>query len=289
MPFATDAHFVIGGMHVRGNKPCQDYATAGVLDTAAYAIVSDGCSSGGHTDNGARLVTLTTARAIQEHLTMHGTVDEIDPQHLLSARDVLLSGFREQLMLKKEDLLATCLHAVVDATGGYVHVHGDGAFVLKYADGTMDLYVLEWAKNMPFYPVYTGEQRQRFIQEQAESETPLTVKKFFFDVDGNVYKEEEGLPIDDALQGYALFFELENEEGSPLTHVALLSDGVEQLDPHDTITAAKNVTAFKGSGEFVKRWLNKAIKDSLKVGKGPQDDIACAAIHILPIPEQEDA
>jgi hypothetical protein len=44
--------------------PCQDYALSGVTRHLAYAVVADGCSSGGKTDIGARVLALATAIAL---------------------------------------------------------------------------------------------------------------------------------------------------------------------------------------------------------------------------------
>ncbi len=69
MSLKTDHTFQIGLQHLQTGKPCQDFALSGTIaDDLVYAIVSDGCSSGGMTDIGARLMVLATKRAIIEHL-----------------------------------------------------------------------------------------------------------------------------------------------------------------------------------------------------------------------------
>ena len=63
--YTTDSVFAIGASHVATGKACQDYTLSRASDTYAYAIVSDGCSSGGMTDVGARVLALATATAIR--------------------------------------------------------------------------------------------------------------------------------------------------------------------------------------------------------------------------------
>lgn len=80
MDYKTNHAFHIGAQHLSLGKPCQDYAVSGSInDTTAYAIVSDGCSSGGETDIGARIVALATKRALEENSHLPGlTAERID-------------------------------------------------------------------------------------------------------------------------------------------------------------------------------------------------------------------
>ena len=66
--FYVDDYFHIGQMHLGSGKPCQDYSFSGIIDEGAFAIVSDGCSTGRHTDVGARIIVLSTVNAIQRWL-----------------------------------------------------------------------------------------------------------------------------------------------------------------------------------------------------------------------------
>ena len=94
MRFHADCSFHIGAQHLRLGLPNQDYALAGNLDDRAYVVVSDGCSSGGRTDIGARLVSLAAARALREQY-------EVDPLHFVLAS--------RPFDLRPEDWWATCL------------------------------------------------------------------------------------------------------------------------------------------------------------------------------------
>lgn len=153
--FSTDHYFHIGGAHLTGGKPCQDYAISGVCDEMAFAIVSDGCSTGRHTDVGSRLLTLSTASAIRNHWSTHHEIDAMKTPLAVSVKqNVLLAGMRDNLELISEDLLATCMYVYVSPGGGIVHVQGDGVVAIKYRDGRIVMHNFEWINNMPFYPIY---------------------------------------------------------------------------------------------------------------------------------------
>src|SRR5688572_1835830 len=124
MTMHTDHHIAIGHQHLSDGKPCQDHALSGVVsefgETYAYAVVSDGCSTAGETDIGARLITTLTAKAFRDDYRS-GDAVSIDS----AAFDVA-----QQLGLDPDDLLATHLYAVIDTTGeGHVMVKGDGVVV----------------------------------------------------------------------------------------------------------------------------------------------------------------
>ena len=65
----TDHYFHIGDTHLTAGKPCQDYAISSVDNNAAFAVVSDGCSTGGDTDIGSRIIALSTITALREYWT----------------------------------------------------------------------------------------------------------------------------------------------------------------------------------------------------------------------------
>ncbi len=277
---SADAHFMIGNGHVRQGKPCQDYAIANFTGKTALAVVSDGCSSGGKTDVGSRLVALTTAKAIEEQLQSCPDVSNVNPAELLVGRDTLLAGLRDQLNLTSNDMLATCLHACVDENGGYVHVHGDGVVGFRYADGRVIIHTFDWAQNMPFYPAYTGSRRRDFLTAQQEHEKPFSHKVLDIQPDDVSVVSDAAYTAVKGTKGITIPVHLTHKTYGNLTHVILLSDGAEQVDSYDNITAYRAFTTYRGPGEFAVRWLKKGVKDSMKLGKGPEDDISCAVIAI---------
>jgi len=114
MKFATDSYFHIGKIHLNNGKPCQDYALSDVFDDAALVIISDGCSTGGHTDVGARMLALSTAVAIREHWAVSRTVlGHTVPQEIGMRQKIAMAGSREILGLDQQDMLATCIYQYI--------------------------------------------------------------------------------------------------------------------------------------------------------------------------------
>ena len=110
----ADCAFHIGSQHLRNGLPCQDYAIAGDLPDRAYAVVSDGCSSGGRTDVGARLISLAAAKAFRSQ--------NIDIGHFVYGIDSASAFFD----LNQSDMLATLLSMSVTQDEVFIRVQGDG-------------------------------------------------------------------------------------------------------------------------------------------------------------------
>lgn len=288
--FFTDNYFHIGGAHLTGGKPCQDYAISDVCDQAAFAIVSDGCSTGRHTDVGSRLLTLSTASAIRNHWSVHRRIDVVETSSLISVQqNVLLTGMRDTLGLIPEDLLATCVYAYVSSDGGIVHVQGDGVVVIKYRDGRIAMRNFEWLNNMPFYPMYKNGNLNRFINAHGGDlkKRCLQEENIIMSDDGNIISSDlKEYSLSSGINGVTINIscdDLENE----IEFITVFSDGVTQIDGVDWREAVKMFMAFKNTkGEFLKRRMIRGIKDSQKVGKGPFDDVSCAVIHVVRTEEE---
>ena len=179
----TDHYFRPGFTHSGGGKPCQDYALSSVYQGSAFAIVADGCSSGGHTDVGARLVTFATASALRSHrMSGRSLTDAAIYDEIARRQQELVVSVRTTLDLGLCDLLSTCLWAYVSAEGGYAHVQGDGVVVFCFSDGAMTLSSFEWAGNVPFYPAYSGDFLESFraTHDAGASIPPLTEERWSY-------------------------------------------------------------------------------------------------------------
>lgn len=288
MSLATDHTFHIGEQHVRTGKPCQDYTLSGTVgDTLAYAIVSDGCSSGGLTDIGARLMVLATKRAILEVLT-EGNIpqDAAAVVAINSVRDTYLRQYQTDLELEVSDLLATCLWAVATPDIVLAHIVGDGVVAVEYEEDLV-LHSFTWAKNMPYYPAYTlDESTERFKTAHAESETPLTYIEESTSPTGMGGIPDgtlDELAVDEGIAGVIVACEHSEPGYSPgkVTAIALFSDGVTQVDKLSMPETVKQLMAFKStSGQFATRRMNRFLTDVKKTGRGPLDDIAYAVITL---------
>ncbi|MDD4931771.1 MAG: protein phosphatase 2C domain-containing protein [Candidatus Colwellbacteria bacterium] len=284
MIFNTDHYFNIGNTHLNAGKPCQDYAFASVYDKAAFAIVADGCSTGGNTDVGARIVALSTASAIKDHWMINrNTTGESISSEVVLKQKIMLSGVRTTLDLKSKDMYATCAYVYISEEGGFVQVQGDGVIAIKYRNGSMKIIRFEWQGNAPFYPSYAEFGMEDFIAIQGndlEAEA-VTKSTLVLDCEGVVIEEQsDQLTLKQGISGPIIRI----DDISEIEFVAVFTDGATQVHETDWKDAVYQLMAFKNTaGEFLKRRMIRGIKDFQKDNKkGPLDDIACAVIRIIP-------
>lgn len=278
MKLSTDHSFHIGEQHLRQGKPCQDYALSGSLGReTAYAIVSDGCSSGGMTDIGSRLVALATLRSLEEGVLFDMYHDLVNAP----SRNAYLESYRTSLKLETADLLATSMWAVVNERSAAVHVTGDGVVALEY-EHALCVTTLSWNNNQPYYPAYRlGKLDQQFQMAQALAQEPFTRTDDIINTDNTVTSKSGSFIVERGMEGMRVYGALEHPEYGKLRTVALFSDGVEQIDQVETIPAIKALLSFKSvSGQFAVRRMNRFMQDAKKRGRGPIDDIAYAVIHL---------
>lgn len=274
----TDHHFALGFEHLTDGKPCQDHALSGVVSLNgfrhAFAVISDGCSSAGETDIGARILTTLTAKAMRQE-----TYDVDDELFINSeAFDIAY-----ELDLKYEDLLATHVYAVIDDEGrGSVTVKGDGVVAFMWSGGDITIYQYEWAKNLPYYPLY--ESLDDFYQEHGGRDAKaLKVSCWRQVADGLVIVSEVEHTVDEGCRGLTLPIAQPVGDSDILSAIVLFTDGVSRVDKIDLDDAIRQLTAFPSRhGVFVKRRLNQFIKRANKIGHGPLDDLAMAVITIEP-------
>lgn len=284
MKFGTDCHFNIGAEHISGGKPCQDYAISGNHGDVAYAIVSDGCTSGGNTDVGARLITLSAAAAIREHSDVEGNaVHTRAAQSVEVRRQLLLGGIKETLRLEPSDMLATELYVYLTPRGGHVHVAGDGVVAFVYVGGRVKLHRFDWPNNMPFYPAYI-DQLPSFVGAHGGDLAARVLTEQVYDYSPS---SENGSTTSTALHSMSdgirgIHFPVTADELNRLAFVVVFSDGVTRVDNVDWKDAALELLTFKSAdGVFAKRRMINFVRDMRKKGRGPLDDIAFAAISII--------
>ncbi len=281
MKLYTDYYFHIGYAHLRSGKPCQDYAYAQVFKQSALAVVSDGCSGGGRTDIGARLISQATISALrylrQERKEEFNQKDviEVDLNQKIKLRQT-----QTILEVEYEDLLATCLYAYFTPVGGFIRLEGDGCLALKYKSGKLELVRVEWKNNIPYYPIYSEFNLDAFYQAHGNDLEAKVLSQERWIKNGSEFEKVDQKNL--SLQGdLCLDFWFNAQELADLEFVAIFSDGITQIDNIDWKEAAQELLAFKGvRGEFAKRRMIRFIRDSQKIGRGPIDDIAYAVIRI---------
>lgn len=282
MKLDIDHHFLIGKSHESHGLPCQDHVLTGTLDHGdaerAFAIVSDGCSSGGHTDIGSRIITTTTAKAMRIMLPSNRDFDSEHPEKIYRVALSFAEAGANCLGLENHDLLATQLFAVVEPSGhAFVSIYGDGAIATVDDEGAIDVMIYAWDLNTPFYP---HQDRNLFIEAQGGNDNPsFTQKMFKLLPNGEVINSvEQRLTTEEGMNGVTWFSDLPREK---VRLLCLFSDGIMQVDKMSVVDVIRNVLAFKNlSGEFVKRRLIRFLKDSKQLGVGPLDDLSVAVIKI---------
>lgn len=284
MKFGTDCHFNIGAEHIAGGKPCQDYAISGTHGDIAYAIVSDGCSSGGNTDVGARLIALSAAAAIREHSDVEVNATQLRAAQAVEVRrQLLLGGIKETLRLEPSDMLATELYVYLTPKGGHVHVAGDGVVALVYIGGRTRLHRFDWPNNMPFYPAYI-DQLPNFISAHGGDLAARVLTEQVYDYSPtSEIASTTSTVLHSMLDGIrGIHFPITADDLSELAFVVVFSDGVTRVDNVDWKDAALELLDFKAAeGVFAKRRMINFVRDMRKKGRGPLDDIAFAVVSVL--------
>lgn len=276
----TDAHFVTGSAHQTSGKPCQDYADASALNGGAFAIVSDGCSTGGRTDIGARAVVLSTAQAIRYHWnTTKNTQLEGAPQEIAIERRLVMAAAQKTLGCNQNDMLATCLYAYLSPQGGIIQLQGDGVAAWQYTDGTIEMVRFDWENSAPAYPVYVDDNFAQFITFHGGDidAIKLTSQRWrHTEKDGFVQLTSAVHTLGEGIRGITIPLWVDS-----LKCVAVFSDGVTQVENIDWKDAVHSMLAFKTTaGDFAKRRMIRFVRDAGKLGKGPIDDLAYAVIML---------
>lgn len=268
MRLHADSYFTIGSAHITAGKPAQDYAMERVDGDSAVAVVSDGCSTGGRTDVGARIVALATIQATK-----------LSPLNVVSHRDECLLQARHMLGLDNSDLLATCLYTAVNPDGAFYCLHGDGVVAVKYRSGRMHLKRFDWLDNTPFYPAYGEADRERFVEVHGgdmHGHRLTGIDVILSPAQAqHVWNSTHALWIgmNASAQRLLNFDDIE--------FIAVFSDGVTQIENVDWKDAVVELMSFKNTtGEFVKRRAMATLRKFREVGKGPVDDFSMAAIHV---------
>lgn len=278
----TDSHFVIGKKHVTQSAPCQDHALAMTADDMLVAVVSDGCSSGRFTDIGARIITCATLSVVREALVV--TQDTaLLPEFIHQMLVVQSQKTAEMMGLDNQDLLATCAYAVVLPDAGFIHILGDGHAVIKYTNGDMKLINTEWQHNTPYYPA--DNRKAQFIANHSEyndGAESLSVETVLVQ-SGSGTTSKELIPITAAVKGFVLH--ITKEELETIEVIMVMSDGISRFKKDGTFinpaVVATRLSAFKNwVGAFVKRRLSRGLNELAQEFALPDDDVACAAIHL---------
>jgi len=247
----SDSYFTIGDLHIRSGKPCQDYSIARVMEDRAIAIVSDGCSSGGLVDVGARILAHAMLSSYIEHQAVNIVVDTL----------------RKMMRLEWEDMLATLVYVYIEPSCSRLVFFGDGSAVINYVDHT-ELILVKYESGAPYYYSYKlSNNYDDYLTMQCQKKISVMTC-----IDSNLTMKE--ITPEEASSG--IFIELEDN----LVSVTIFSDGISSFTNVDWMEACEELTYFKNmTGEYLKRRMARAIQDYNKQGIKMMDDIAGASLY----------
>jgi len=259
----TDTFIEIGNQH----KVCEDYIIQGD-DPVPFIILSDGCSSSKNTEMGARLLCYLAKQYLK-----YRSIDELnyldyDKMGRWIIHNAEMSA--RQLGLSISCLDATLIIAYHINDMVKIYIYGDGCVVAQAGD-YIEITSVDFERNAPFYLSY-------FIDDyRFELYKKLKLTKTLVG-DSN---EEEGstfrnrLPYDSKV---VLFYDT-----TVFKTIMICSDGLQSfLQKTSTHVPASNIVPemleFKNiKGEFLKRRLNKYMKQLSKSGIGHTDDLSVGA------------
>ena len=236
----TDAAFVIGTRHSAVAAPCQDYARSG----DGWVAVADGCSTGGHTDIGARVWVQSAKRVIETD-----GVEVVREGAKFMAR--LLDEGREQMRAYPVvDGLATLGVGALVESNFYAVLQGDGCVAVALCDGGIEYCEISAPLNAPLYPQYLLDDDHVNQWKTMVNRAHTQVRTFRYDTEGVLISLK-----DTELDGEKLFFSgMWNTADAYAMMVC--SDGVFSVPGKTAFTVLSELFSVKDpSGAFMQRRL----------------------------------
>lgn len=257
----------IGNQH----KVCEDYVISG-SDPVPYNILADGCSSSYNTEMGARLLCHLAKQYLKYR---NDELHDLDYDNMGSWIIHNAEMTARQLGLNLSCLDATLIIAYHIDNILKVYIYGDGAVVGQTWSGNTEITSVQFEGNAPFYLSYLLDDFRFDLYDQAKYTKTLTCE----------YEDRSTL-IDKIAYDHEVILSF-NTGVYPT--ILICSDGIESfldgtihVPPRDIIY---NILDFKTTkGEFLKRRLNKYMKNLSKINVGHYDDLAVGAF--LKIEEQ---
>lgn len=279
----ADSAFLTGQAHLNNSLPCQDYALSGLRGALGWAVVADGCSTGGHTDVGARLWAHAAARLLEQgDVGLLAKVDAFAEQ-LVEKASPLLEQF------EFEDGYSTLGAVASDGHKASAVLFGDGVVVALQRDGTLVYWTLSYAQNAPRYLNYQRRPQSLAQWEELVGPECLRIIRNEYRIDAGTVGPD-GAPQAELLSvrtlttdgrrvpGYALEF----DDVSNLQALFVCTDGVSSFDNQSAYDSILPLTQVKNpTGFFLRRRLG-ALQRQWRV-KGqpvPHDDLAIAGLWL---------
>jgi len=271
----ADSGFVIGRSHQDTAKPCQDYALAGHGGALAWALVSDGCSTGGLTDIGARLWVHAARQVLTAATALPDDLGRLHEQVQAHARP-LLQPFAA------EDAYATLGLVVGDGERARAALWGDGLVAALSTSGELQCWEVHYALNAPRYPAYdaacdaVAAHLARWQQLVRDSE--VCIQHLRCDAAGRVLDQHTGRRAAATHPGLWLAW----DDLAPLQALLVCTDGVASTPGRTALDSVRELLQVRNpNGQFLRRRLG-ALARSWRRNPGqaqaPVDDLGAAAL-----------
>ncbi len=274
----ADAAFSIGQSHLDNAKPCQDYAASGTLPTEAgplvWAAVADGCSTGGHTDIGARMWVHGLRRALEHTGTAAFEAPGTLKALLLAEAAALMAPF------EPDDALATLGFAAAHGDAMHAALFGDGLIAWRTANGTLHVQSVRYERNAPRYLAYElahlhcGPRLGRW--QQLVGASTVSIVRECYDALGERLWRDETLEAAASFDGLRLDWAGEDRPAA----LIVATDGAESFEGRALADVVRELMGVRNpTGAFMHRRLGAMARAWKKDARGmPTDDLGVAGL-----------
>ena len=267
----ADSAFVIGHSHAECAKPCQDYALHGTAGDVRWAVVSDGCSTGGHTDIGARLWAHAVRQFVEQSGRQPVCLADFGAEVSRHAR-ALLAPF------PANDGFATVVAAFSDGKQACTALLGDGCVAARLTGGLLRYWEVRYEANAPRYPAYALTPNGLAAWQSFVASTVVVVSEQTLN--------DKGELVDYAIQRHpaadypGLWVEFASV--AELEALAVCTDGVSSFEGLSIREALHELLAVKNPvGQFMQRRLGAMSRRWRKeLAAPPVDDLAVACLWL---------
>lgn len=281
---ACDSATLVGGFHSRAGIPSDDCAIQGCNEHAGWAVVSDGCSSGGdRTDFGSRLWAL----AVEADLSKPGSklIAAMEKGGSLGAS---LAQIAPPLLpgLESDDLIATVAMVCATKQALWAAIAGDGVVAALYEDGTLDVIQHSFSKGAPFYPQFLMDatRMRSFISNSRSKGQLMKVERTLVGASGEVVdRSTEVIPIDSNQEfaGNSYVFNTMDPigNGSGIVAAVAMTDGVDSISNRQGLAVVRELLqARMGRKDFLRERLGILGREWERARSYPDDDLSVAGI-----------
>lgn len=232
-------NFYVGAI---GKLICQDYSFCSSDKTFPFAVLSDGCSSGGETH-------LASAIIARENSVVRA------------------KQTADSLGLKFQDMLATRIQIEKDK----FLMEGDGTVVVKCRNGMIEVINVKFSENAPDYPAYQMYGLEKEYLKEFKGQEKL-VTTTLIGPDCNDWTNYD----------YPEYFHPTNQWVEDPEFIMAFSDGIESFikdgdmeQRYPYIDFVKRMLQFKNYNPgFFKRRFNRLKEELKKDGYEPFDDVS---------------